>query len=234
MASTRPSPSALADAPHDGDAQGPRSLRVTPTRRRRRPAWILLGLLLVLAGAAVAAQLFLQVGGRTAVLAVARPVPAGHPIADQDLVEVRISVDPALHAVPAADRDQVVGKVATVALLPQSLLPREAVAATAVPAADQAIVGVALKPGQLPDELKAGDQVMLVLTPPTGGGAAEPEPIQRTSNVLVSKAQVFGVRATDTGDATVVSVVVSREDAAAVARAQATGQVSLVLVAATP
>jgi hypothetical protein len=232
MATTRPSPFALREAQHDSDAQSPRSLRVTPTRRRRRPAFILLGVLLVLAGAAVTGQLFLQVGGRTAVLAVARPVPAGHTIAEQDLVEVRISVDPALHAVPAADRNQVVGKVATVALLPQSLLPREAVAATAVPAADQAIVGVALKPGQMPDELKAGDQVMLVLTPPTGGGAANP--IQRTSNVLVSQAQVFSVRATDTGDATVVSVVVSRQDAAAVARAQATGQVSLVLVAASP
>jgi hypothetical protein len=225
-------PSALNEAPHDSDGQDPRSLRVTPTRRRRRPAFILLGVLLILAGAAVAAQLYLQVGGRTAVLAVARPVPAGHTIAEQDPVEVRISVDPALHAVPAADRNQVVGKVATVALLPQSLLPREAVAATAVPAADQAIVGVALKPGQMPDELKAGDQVMLVLTPPTGGGAANP--IQRTSDVLVSQAQVFSVRVTDTGDATVVSVVVSRQDAAAVARAQATGQVSLVLVAASP
>jgi SAF domain len=224
--------SSLDQASQDPDGQGPRSLRVTPTRRRRRPALILVGALLTIAGAAIAAQLFLEVGGRTAVLAVARPIPAGHTIADQDLTEVRISVDPALQAVPAADRDQVVGKVATVSLLAQSLLPREAITAAAVPAADQAIVGIALKPGQMPDELKAGDHVMLVLTPPTGGAAAES--IQRTSGVLVPQAQVFGLRPTDTGDATVVSVVVSRDDAATVARAQATGQVSLVLVAAAP
>ena len=122
----------LAQASAD-DGRGPRPLRVAPARRQRRPAIVLVGLLLILVGAAVTAQLFLQVGGRTAVLAVARPVTAGHPITGQDLTEVRISVDPALRAVPASERSRVVGQVATVDLLPRSLLTREALATASVP-----------------------------------------------------------------------------------------------------
>jgi SAF domain len=220
----------LAQASAD-DGRGPRPLRVAPARRQRRPAIVLVGLLLILVGAAVTAQLFLQVGGRTAVLAVARPVTAGHPITGQDLTEVRISVDPALRAVPASERSRVVGQVATVDLLPRSLLTREALATASIPGAGQAIVGVALKAGQMPSALKAGDHVMLVLTPPAGSGgtAAAAGP---TGRVLVEDAEVFDLRQAETDQATVASVVVARGEAADVARAQATGQVSLVLVAA--
>jgi hypothetical protein len=223
----------LAQASAD-DGRGPRPLRVAPVRRQRRPALVLVGLLLILVGAAVTAQLFLQVGGRTAVLAVARPVTAGHPITGQDLTEVRISVDPALRAVPASERSRVVGQVATVDLLPRSLLTREALATASVPGAGQAIVGVALKAGQMPSALKAGDHVMLVLTPPAGsGGTAAPAgPAGREGRVLVEDAEVFDLRQAETDQATVASVVVARGEAADVARAQATGQVSLVLVAA--
>jgi SAF domain len=219
----------LAEAPDNG--RGPRPLRVAPARRQRRPTFILLGLLLVLVAGAAAAQLYLQVGGRTAVLAVARPVPAGHNITGQDLTEVRISVDPALRVVPASERSRVVGQIATVDLLPRSLLTREALAVASVPGAGQAIVGVALKPGQMPNDLKAGDRVMLVLTPPAGGGSTA-APTGETGRVLVDDAEVFDLRQAETDQATVASVLVARDDAAAVARAQATGQVSLVLVAA--
>jgi hypothetical protein len=222
----------LAEAPAD-NGQGPRPLRVAPARRQRRPTFILVGLLLVLVAGAAAAQLYLQVGGRTAVLAVARPVPAGHSITGQDLTEVRISVDPALRVVPASERSRVVGQIATVDLLPRSLLTREALAAASVPGPGQAIVGVALKPGQMPNDLKAGDRVMLVLTPPAGGAsAAAPTGQGQTSRVLVDDAEVFDLRQAETDQATVASVLVAQDDAAAVARAQATGQVSLVLVAA--
>jgi hypothetical protein len=220
----------LAQASAD-DGRGPRPLWVAPARRQRRPAIVLVGLLLILVGAAVTAQLFLQVGGRTAVLAVARPVTAGHPITGQDLTEVRISVDPALRAVPASERSRVVGQVATVDLLPRSLLTREALATASVPGAGQAIVGVALKAGQMPSALKAGDHVMLVLTPPAGSGGTA-APAGPAGRVLVEDAEVFDLRQAETDQATVASVVVARGEAADVARAQATGQVSLVLVAA--
>ena len=220
----------LAEAPAD-DGRGPRPLRVAPPPRQRRPALVLVGLLLILVGAAVTAQLFLRVGGRTAVLAVARPVTAGHTITGQDLTEVRISVDPALRTVPASERSQVVGQVATVDLLARSLLTREALATASIPGAGQAIVGVALKAGQMPSALKAGDRVMVVLTPPVGSGGAA-APAGQASRVLVEDAEVFDIRQAETDQATVASVIVARGEATEVARAQATGQASLVLVAA--
>jgi hypothetical protein len=86
----------------------------------------------------------------------------------------------------------------------------------------------------MPSALKAGDHVMLVLTPPAGsGGTAAPAgPAGRVGRVLVEDAEVFDLRQAETDQATVASVVVARGEAADVARAQATGQVSLVLVAA--
>jgi hypothetical protein len=220
----------LAAAPAN-DGRGPRPLRVAPGRRQRRPALVLVGVLLILVGAAVTAQLFLRVGGRTAVLAVARPVAAGHTITGQDLTEVRISIDSALRAVPASERSRVVGQVATVDLLARSLLTREALATASIPGAGQAIVGVALKAGQMPSALEAGDRVMVILTPPAGtGGTAAPA--DQTGRVLVEDAEVFDVRPAQTDQTTVASVIVARADAPKVARAQATGQASLVLVAA--
>jgi SAF domain len=220
----------LAAAPAD-DGRGPRPLRVAPARRQRRPALVLVGLLLILVGAAVTAQLFLRVGDRTAVLAMARPVTAGHTITGRDLAEVRISVDPALRAVPVSERSRVVGQIATVDLLARSLLTRDAVAAASIPGAGQAIVGVALKAGQMPSGLKAGDRVMVVLTPPASGGGTVAAGGQ-AARVLVEDAEVFDIRQAETDQATVASVIVARDDAPDVARAQATGQASLVLVAA--
>ena len=220
--------------PPTSDRQPPGGLRLAPVRRQRRPALVLLGLLLVLAGGAVAGGLYLQAGGRVAVLAVARPVLAGHTIGEQDLAEARISADPALQAIPAADRGEVVGKVATVTLLPGSLVPRQALSASRVPGVGQAMVGLALKPGQLPDALQAGDRVMLVATPPANGTGAAAAPDQDEDAVLVGDARVYSVRPTEAGDATLVSLLVDRDAAPRVARAQAAGQASLVLVAASP
>lgn len=227
------SPTRLSATPAEDGRSG---LRVAPARRQRRPLLILVGALLVLGGAAVAAQLFLQVGQRSPVLAMVRPVPAGQRITSQDLAVVRISVDPGLRVVPASERSRVVGQVATVDLLAQSLLTRQATASTTVPGAGQAVVGIALKAGQMPNNLKAGDRVMLVLTPPaaTAGGAASTSSEQQTGRVLVDDAEIFDLRQAETEAATVASVVVAEGQAPAVARAQATGQLSLVLVATTP
>lgn len=83
----------------------------------------------------------------------------------------------------------------------------------------------------MPSALKAGDHVMLVLTPPAGSGGTA-APAGPAGRVLVEDAEVFDLRQAETDQATVASVVVARGEAADVARAQATGQVSLVLVAA--
>ena len=74
-------------------------MRVGPPPRERRPALLVGAVLLIVVSAAIITGLFLQVGNRTEVLAVARTVPIGRPIAVEDLKRVRIATDPGLHTI---------------------------------------------------------------------------------------------------------------------------------------
>lgn len=216
-----------------GAAQQP---RIAPVQRERKPALILAGLLLALACGAVTAALFLRVGGRVAVLAVARDVPVGQTVTAQDLTEVRISFDPALHALSPRLRDQVVGRVAAVELKPGSLLTREQLTAQTVPAPGQVIVSVLLKPGQAPAELRTGDPVEALLT--SGGTAASSgggKSVPTNAQVLVPVAQVFSVHQNQSGGNAgdfVVALVVSQQQAPHLVQEANAGQVALVLLPA--
>lgn len=233
MATTLPRPTRQQPASDGGSARP----RVAPVRRQRKPARIALALFLILACGGIGLALNLRAGQRVAVLAVARPVAAGHQITDEALGEARISLDPRLATLPASQRSQVVGQFAAVNLQPGMLLARGQFSARPVPASGQAVVGVAAKPGQMPAEpLRASDRVMLIRTPAATGSPA-PAPAgpaeDATSAVLVPQAEVLDVRQLDSGD-TVVSLVVRQAEAAVVSRAQALGQVSLVLLPAGP
>jgi hypothetical protein len=219
-----------------GDGWGQSRSRVVPVRRERKPALILAGLLLALVCGTVTAAAYLRVGGRTAVLAVAHDVPAGRTVTARDLTEARISYDRSLHAIPAKLRDQAVGRVAAVDLKAGSLLTREQLTTATVPGPGDAIVGVALKDGQFPaDQPQPGDMVTVLLVPPASGGAtAAARGSSGGDVVLVPVARVFSARASSaaSNDVTVVSLVVHQNQVAAVARAQATGQVAIALLPA--
>src|SRR6266545_5709223 len=192
MATTLP-PAPRRSLPPQPAADGPIVRpRAAPTRRQRKPAWIALALFLILACGGIGLALNLQAGERVAVLAVARPVAVGHQITDQDLGEARISLDPRLATLPASERSRIVGQVATGNLQPGTLLTRGQFSARSVPASGQAVVGVALKPGQMPAEpLRAGDRVMFVRTP-SATGTPNPAPAgpaeDAASSVLVPQA----------------------------------------------
>src|SRR5260221_5041689 len=79
-------------------------------RRRRSTPHMLLGAVLVLVCALAFAVTALRVDPRTAVLALAAPVPAGHVLTDTDLTIVNIVPDPVLGALPQSQRASVVGR----------------------------------------------------------------------------------------------------------------------------
>jgi hypothetical protein len=220
--------------PVRANGTSPARSRIAPLRRERKPTLILAGLLLALACGTLTAAIYLRVGGRTPVLAVARDVPAGHAIAARDLTEARISYDRTLHAVTAALRDQVVGRVAAVDLKAGSLLTSEELTSGTVPGFGEAVVGVALKAGQLPaDQPRAGDLVVVLLVPPANAGAASANEPKAGASVLVPVARVFSAQPGANGsDLTAISLVVDQDQVAAVARAQATGQVAVALLPA--
>jgi hypothetical protein len=209
-------------------APGADGARVAPSARRRSFPLVAVGVLMAFAGALVFAMAYLSAGRGRAVLAVARAVPAGAAITDADLRETRVSGGEGLRPVASSERSAVVGKVATVALAPGTLLARSQFGSGVSLAPGQAVVGVALKAGQLPPGLRPGDPVMVV---DTGIGRAGPGPSEARVSVLVPAATVFAVpAASDPTALTVVSLAVPALDAPRIAAAAAAERVSLVLL----
>lgn len=198
--------------------------------RRRRPGLVALAVLLVVGSSAVSAGLVLNSGDTTSVLTVTRLVPAGQLLSAADLGTADIS-GTGLTAVAASTRDDVVGLTATVDLLPGTLLSGAMLTREAVPARGQAVVGLSLKPGLLPEaELKPGTTVMLVRLPAPDSAVRSGEGELPADLVLVPEARVLSETSDPTTGGRLVSLLVDRSVAAMVSRAAAAGAVSLVVI----
>ena len=113
------------------------------------------------------------------------------------------------------------GKSTLLKLLCGLLTPSD-LATSVLPARGTSVVGVGLAPGMLPAEpIAPGDAVRVVQTPGAQGEVAD-------APVTVS-ATVVGVHPSETGNQTIVDVVVPAEAAADLAARAATGKVALVL-----
>jgi len=174
-------------------------------------------------GALLAVWAYTSLSTAQGVVAMRSSVQRGELISREDLIAVRVGVDPALKPIPAAQLESVAGQRAAMDLAAGGLVTRDAVAATVLPARDMSIVGVALPPALLPGEpLKAGDQVRVVATPGQQGDVTEKK--QR-----FIQASVVGVHPDLDNGHTVVSVQVPYDQAAELAARAATGKVALVL-----
>ncbi len=220
-------------------ASAPRPLlrageRIPVPPRRRRPGLAALGLLIVLGCAGVSGALVLRSNDKTTVLTMARAVPAGHVMTASDLSTADIS-GTGLTAIAAASAGTVTGKTAAVDLLPGTLLASGMLTRDRVPGPDQAVVGLALKPGQLPQaELTPGTRVMVIRVPTAAAQqlpAGEANAGSSGSDVLVPEATVLSVDDDPASAGRLVSLVVAKDVAAALARAGATGAVSLAVIA---
>ena len=226
MQRTTPNPRASEQLPGPaGDG-----LRVAPVRRARSLPWAVTGVLLVTGCSLLFILASFRLGGRAAVLAVARPVAAGQALSAADLTVARVAADPDLRAVPAAEREGVLGRTAAVPLVPGTLLSRAHLGPPAVPARGEALVGMALEPGRFPPGLAPGARVLVTVTaPPAAGGTPAAVPAAGEAT-LVPSAVVTAVERPAAGgrDPVTVALVVPEASAARVAAAAAAGQVALV------
>jgi len=160
--------------------------RMTPVRRPviRRPGMALASVGLVALSMAVFCTMYARAGGReTVVIGIRHLVSMGQTIDSSDLTQIGVKVGDArgsMDLVPASAEPDIVGRRAAIPLLPGTLLARHAVTAAAVPADGVALVGVGLRPDQLPASgVSIGDRVDAVLTGGTGGalalGSASPQ-----------------------------------------------------------
>lgn len=203
--------------------------REAAVRRRRRPRLWATGVALVAVGGLGAAALVGQAGDRVEVLAVARPVPVGQLIAAEDLAVARVAADPALHPVPVSQRSQIVGRAAAVELRPGTLLTSEEITDAPVPATGEQLVGVAVRPGQLPARgVRPGDEVLLV---PVPGDQSRADDATAAAGDPIP-ARVVQTGSPDVDGVSTVDVVVSTAVGPRVAALASTGRVAVVLLPA--
>ena len=218
QATTTTTPPATAAAPN-GRTVGPNPL---PGKLRRRPLMALAWVALVLLGAALGVVVWMGSSASSEVVAVRVAVDRGELITAEDLMVVRVSVDPAVQVVPSSRLDGLVGQRAASDLSAGTLLNPAQIQPDVLPATGQSVVGIALAVGQLPAEpLRSGDRVRLVQTPS--------EQAEVTTNPVTIDATVQSVTNSADGQQVDVDVVVPSAKAAEVAARAATGRVAVVL-----
>ena len=181
---------------------------------------MVVGVLLVALCGLVSASLVARSGNTTAVLALTRPVGAGHVLAASDLRVAHVSGS-GVAGVPADAAASMVGDTVTSSLPAGTLLVAGMVSRTPVPGPGTQVVAGVAKSGAVPFGVAAGRTVSLVWM-----GAAK----SSGTSVLVPSAQVVDVRTDPSSGQTLLSVVVSDSLAAAVAQASAAGQLAVTLL----
>ncbi len=204
-------------------------------RRSRNLAGALLGVLLIVVCASGVAIFTVNSGHRRSVLVMTRAVAAGTAIQPADLGETRVASDSGVHLLAGGRRAQIVGRVAAVNLTAGMLVSLDLVSNASLVGSGHAVVGLALKPGEMPARLRPLDHVMLVQTGAGSAGASSADagavnPTPAPVGPLVGSAQVFAIEAAADGQTTVLSVIVTTDQAPRVASASARDQISVVLL----
>jgi hypothetical protein len=201
----------------------PRVVRERSVRRGR--LGVAVALMAVFALAAVA--LYGYVSRTQPYLALSRDVPVGAQLTAADLMTVHLNPASGLKPVPTGRTSAVVGQYASVALLSGTLLTEASLVDKPFPAAGEQVVGLSLKPGQMPSTpLRPGSQVLLVATGDEPSAAQGDQPA--TAAPTVPATVVHVITGTRDGTAT-VSVAVRESDGPLVARLAAQGRLVLTL-----
>jgi hypothetical protein len=207
----------------------PAGRRLPGARRERKPALAALAVLLILGGALGAGVLVIQSSKRVAAIEISQQIGAGQRIPPGAMQQVQIAAGSGLAYVPWDEAGQVTRFFTVSAIPPGTLLTPKMVAATGTPVAGRAVLGLALKDGQLPHGLQDGDHIDIYQvsdaqeTCPGGSGG-----------MLAADAIVLAISApaTVSGSAAVadVEVAVNPSDAGPVACNAANGIVSIAVL----
>jgi hypothetical protein len=205
--------------------QVPAAVTPDPVRLRRRPILVTVGILLTVTASATAGWAVLHAQDTVRVLAVARPVSAGHQITSRDLTVLDLAANSTSSVLAAGDAKQAVGRYATVSLLPGQLLLRESLSDEVLPAAGSALVAVTVPSSRMPAvALEAGDRVLVVSTP----ADQEDPPHADVPDSLV--ALVVSTQPLPDTDQIVVTVQIEQARAALLAARAATGRIAIAVL----
>ncbi|MBV9024987.1 MAG: hypothetical protein JO362_14630 [Streptomycetaceae bacterium] len=229
--------------PGHGQGAGER-LPVTP--RERKPALAALAVLLILVGALGATVLVLRAGNKLQAIKITTTVAQGQSIPASALTEVDVASGTGINYVLWSQRNALGDFRAATTLVPGTALVGEMLTQQSGLASGKVLIGLALRDGQYPSGLKAGETVAAYLVSTSGtsvttdsGGAGKSSASAGSAgsggNLLTASATVQS--ATPTTDSSGVSsgnlpvtLVVNQSDAPALTQAASAGQVALVVV----
>ena len=186
-----------------------------PPKRRRSPATTLAGIAIVLLAGLLGVLAYRSVGNGHDVVAARSTIHRGEIIGREDLITVRIGVDPALKPLAAGQMSMAVGKRAALDIAAGSMVTADSISAQLVPADGASLIGVQLTSAQMP----SGDLRLVHV----------PEKNQANTPTAPVTANVVSVAASTRGDARVVDVEIPQADAPTWAALAAQGRVVLVL-----
>ncbi len=215
--------------------------RLPAPPRERKPALAALAVLLILVGALGATVLVLRAGDRIEVVKVTKEIPAGEaPVEGRNITSVMVAEDDSIHYVPWAKVDALAKLKAKSTIPAGTVAVGEMFGAKPGLPAGKASVGLSLKEGQYPADLKPGDTVAaypVVSGTSTGKGSAGSGSSSSGSSggtPLVAAAKVSTISSNN--DATVstgnqnLTLLVPRAEVAALASAASEGKVVVVRV----
>ncbi|MCG5215511.1 SAF domain-containing protein [Streptosporangium sp. KLBMP 9127] len=158
-------------------------------------------------------------------LAVQTHLPSGHTLAKKDLRVVKAVVGPDVTFIPADRAEEIVGRQLTVPLVSGAVLTEANLGKATFPQPGQALIGVAVKPGQYPPDVAPGDRVALSTIP--GSAVAADSRTKLVSTVaVVTKVD----RPEQPQDPAVVTLLLPQTDAQLVSGPAAQGLVTLMQV----
>ncbi len=208
---------------------GGQRLPVAP--RERKPALAALAVLLILGGALTSAYLVMASGQRVSAIMITQPVAAGQQIPAGAMRQVQIG-DTGIPYINWSHRAEVARNYALVPLSPDTLLTNSMVSRNSAAHRGRLVVGLALKPGQLPAtrDLAVNRHVSLYAV---GGGNNNSGP--RPGTVLSTDAIIVNINQPGGGsrirdDQTTLDVAVPPGEVAQLTQAASAGAVAVALI----
>jgi hypothetical protein len=204
----------------------PAGRRMPSAPRERKPALAILAVLLIVGGALAAGVLVIKSGHRVGAVEVTRAIPQGGQIPASAITEVQIAADSGVRYVSWQFVGQVPQYYATAAIPAGTLLNSGMISKTRSTPSGAAEVGLALKDGQVPGNLQAGDQVRLFSTQvsATGGCPGKPGSTLTHGTVIATAPTGSGAGVTD------VLVAIDPQSAGTVVCNTANGTVGIAIV----
>lgn len=224
-----------------GSAQPAVGERLPSPPRERKPALAALAVLLILVGALGATMLVLRAGDRVEVVKVTSDIQAGESVGDHT-TPVLVADDASIHYVPWTQHEELKKLKAKSPIYKGTVVIGEMFAEGAELPAGKVSVGVSLKEGQYPADIKPGDTVAVYRVGDTGSSGSRGSSNATGSagssgggdGLIVERAKVSAVKSDS--DSTIsstnlpVTLILDSGQAAAVTAAASAGQVALVIV----